>query len=75
MTGLKELRAARGLTQEECARKLGVSRQTYAHYEATPRAMTIDRVLAVCRVLDCDVGDVLGGDAQARDVMEMEVGH
>ena len=55
---LRELREDRGLTQSEMARKLGVSRSTYARYEKNPDRMNIQRALLLCRLLNCEIDTV-----------------
>ena len=41
---LRELRKIEGWTQEEVAKKLGVSKQTYSHYENEKRRPGLDMV-------------------------------
>ncbi|MDD6706719.1 MAG: helix-turn-helix transcriptional regulator [Olsenella sp.] len=58
MQNLRGVREMRGLTQKEVADKLGITRQTYAIYEANQERMTIEQAKAVCRLLKCDLEDV-----------------
>ncbi len=53
------LRARRGaLTQEEFARKLGISRPTLTRLETADQNVTLETLERICRRLRCDVGDL-----------------
>lgn len=59
MEELKKFRTARGLTQDELARLLGVNRTTVTQWEAGtnhPRALML---VKVARILKCSVDDLL----------------
>lgn len=58
MTDLKQAREERGIKQVAVAEMLGVSRQTYALYEANPGRMSIDQAKAVCKFLGCSVNEI-----------------
>ena len=52
--GLKELRVKRGLTQQQLAEKIGVTRQHVAAYESGTHEignMTLNKALALCDTL------------------------
>ncbi|MGE4628692.1 helix-turn-helix transcriptional regulator [Bifidobacterium catenulatum subsp. kashiwanohense] len=52
--GLKELRMKRGLTQQQLAEKIGVTRQHVAAYESGTHEignMTLNKALALCDAL------------------------
>ena len=40
---LKQLRMSKGLSQEECAKYLGISTRTYQNYESKPEKMNSDK--------------------------------
>ncbi|WP_235701469.1 helix-turn-helix domain-containing protein [Bacillus altitudinis] len=42
---LRSLREKHNLTQEQIAKKIGISRGTYAHYEINKRRLTMKRLL------------------------------
>ena len=56
---LKERRVGAGLTQDELARKSGVSRATIINYEQRHRTPRITELKRICDVLGCAVSDVL----------------
>ena len=56
---VKELRLARGMTQEELSRKSGVSRQTISNLENDDITVTSTNTLArIARALDAKVSDI-----------------
>lgn len=55
MQTLKEAREAKGIKQNAVAEAIGVSRQTYAKYEANPESMTIAQARAVCNFIGGDI--------------------
>jgi HTH-type transcriptional regulator/antitoxin PezA len=53
------LRARRGsLTQEEFARKLGVSRPTLTRLETADQNVTLETLERICKRLRCDLGEL-----------------
>ena len=48
---IAEIRKEAGFTQQEMADKLGISRQTYAKFEADPSTATIAQAKRVCEIL------------------------
>lgn len=54
MKTLKELRKEKGIKQDAIAKQLGISRQTYATYEAHPERLTIAQAKLLCSFLGCD---------------------
>ena len=55
---IAQIRKESGLTQQEMADKLGVSRQTYAKLEADPSTATIAQARLMCRVLGHKYEDI-----------------
>ena len=55
---LKELRARKDKTQEEVARDLGISVQTYNAWEKDISNVAISKVMAVAEYFDVMVGDI-----------------
>ena len=60
---IRALRTARGLTQEELAAALHVTRQTVSNYENGRSRPDIDMVLRIAQALEADANDVLYGPA------------
>lgn len=52
---LKGFRKEKGLTQTDMAKKLGISQQSYAHFEANPTTATLERLFVVLRMLDVEI--------------------
>lgn len=62
MQTLTEARESRGIKQKAVAEAIGVTRQTYARYEAEPQQMTIQQARAVCDFIGCDFDSVFFGE-------------
>lgn len=58
-TNLKKYRKRRNLTQEQLAKKLGISRSMLSMYETSIIYPTLDRVYDIARILDVEVADLL----------------
>lgn len=61
---LRRMRASAGLTHEEMARRLGISRPTYTRLENADQNTTLKTLTQLCRALGCHVGDLFGGDVK-----------
>ncbi len=48
---LKELRISKGLSQEECAKYLGIGRRSYQNYETDNSKQNTDKYRAYCSKL------------------------
>ena len=55
---LKTWRRLRGLTQQEMADKMGVSRQIYIRYEKNPENVRYGRIKQIAEILEIEVGDI-----------------
>ena len=55
---LKELRARKNWTQEETAKKLGVSKQTYNAWEKDISGVAVSKVNAVARLFGVKLGQI-----------------
>lgn len=55
---MKQARAESGLSQQELAEKLGVSRQTIHAIEKGDYNPTIKLCIGICRVLGCTLNDL-----------------
>lgn len=62
---LKTARTAAGLTQEELAEKLAVTRQAVSSWETGRSEPDIDTLLAIAQALDTDVSSLLYGPREA----------
>ena len=57
---IAEHRKARGITQVELAKTLGIAQQTLAHYEGGTVRIAIAMLTAVAKALDVAIEDLLG---------------
>ena len=65
---LQHLRATRGMTQENLAVLLGVSRQSVTKWEAERAYPEMDKLLKICSVFDCTLDELVQGDLTGRAV-------
>lgn len=75
---IRTLRERRGLTQEELAQALFVTRQTVSNYETGKSRPDIDMLISIAQVLETDVNQVLYGlppeQDRKREVRRLAVG-
>lgn len=55
---LRELRKIEGWTQEEVATKLGISKQTYSHYENEKRKPGLETIRKLAAVYQVDIDKI-----------------
>lgn len=53
---IKGFRKAKGLTQATMASRLGITQQSYAHFEANPASASVERLYVVLRLLEVEIG-------------------
>ena len=75
---IKDLRIANGLTQDQLAEKLFVTRQTVSNYENGKSRPDIDMLAKISDVLECDVDSILYGTPsnsnKKREYIKLAVG-
>lgn len=59
---LLHLRAVHGLTQEQLAEQVGVSRQSVAKWESDKSYPEMDKLIYLCQIFDCSLDDLVQGD-------------
>lgn len=59
---LRQLRKLEGWTQEEVAKKIGVTKQTYNHYENENRRPSLDMVRELGRVYQVNLDAIFAGE-------------
>lgn len=64
---LQHLRATRGMTQEQLAMMVGVSRQSVTKWEAERAYPEMDKLLKICQIFDCSLDDLVRGDLTTRE--------
>lgn len=60
-TTIRDARKDLGLTQDDMADCLGITRQTYAKMENDPEGMTIESARKVCHILGMRFSDIFFG--------------
>lgn len=60
MSALLQIRKARGLTQEQVAGYVGVTKATYSAWETGRTQLNAERIVALCSALGCTPNDILG---------------
>lgn len=58
---IREIREAAGLTQQNMADRLGVSRQQYSNYEQHPENVTIKQARQICAILGAEYERIFFG--------------
>ncbi|PZM62628.1 LexA family transcriptional repressor [Paenibacillus dendritiformis] len=71
---MKELRKIEGWTQEEVAKKLGISKQTYSHYENEKRRPSLDTIRELAAVYQVNIDDIFAEEKISDLVMLPVVG-
>lgn len=65
---IQEYRKKSGLSQEEFAEKIGVSRQAVSKWERDKAYPDLDRLVCICEILDVQVGELIyGKNGQANE--------
>ena len=59
------LRKKKGITQEELAERMYVSRQTISRWETDSVYPDVETVIRLCEILECDMETLVRGDASA----------
>lgn len=57
---LKKFRRAKGLTQQQVANELGITKATYSGYETGRREPDVSKIKALARLLDITGDDLIG---------------
>ena len=63
---LQHLRAAKGMTQEQLAMLLGVSRQAVTKWESERAYPEMDKLLKMCQIFECTLDELVQGDLTQR---------
>ena len=63
MHRIKDLREAKGLTQEQVAQRLGVTQGTIAHWESGARTPTLSNMVKIADVLGVSLDEAMGRTA------------
>lgn len=63
---LREKRKAKHLTQEELAKKVGITKTSISFYETGKKKPTYERLVELASVLEVDINYFLGNDCRIR---------
>ena len=61
---LKDQRIKHNLTQQQLADKVGVTRQAISHYENDIRNINLDILVALAKILDVRIDDLITKEAE-----------
>ncbi|MBP3885925.1 MAG: helix-turn-helix transcriptional regulator [Olsenella sp.] len=64
---LQHLRATRGMTQEQLAMMVGVSRQSVTKWESERAYPEMDKLLKICQIFNCSLDELVQGDLTTRE--------
>lgn len=70
---LKELRRLEGWTQEEVAKKLGVTKQTYSHYENETRKPSLEMIKHLAKVYRVNIDDIFSEQVKREDIIFLPI--
>lgn len=56
---LVEWRRAKGITQEEMAKRLGISKPTYVRWERKPQDITIGMAYAIADIFETELSAII----------------
>lgn len=62
---IRQVRKAKGLSQNELAKKCGISMSFLGHIERGSRVMSMETFVSICSVLDVGADELLWGEASA----------
>jgi transcriptional regulator with XRE-family HTH domain len=57
---VREYRRALGMTQDQCAALIGISRLSFTRIELGHRRIKLPELAAICEALGCSAADLLG---------------
>lgn len=60
---IRQVRKAKGWSQDELAKKSGISMSFLGHIERGTRIMSLETFVSICEALDADAGEILWGEA------------
>ena len=70
---LYELRKKKGLSQEEVAEKLNVTRQSVSKWETDESKPDFDKIIPICELFEISSNELLSGTKEEKEEQEVEV--
>lgn len=66
---IRQVRKAKGWSQDELAKKCGISMSFLGHIERGSRIMSLETFVSICRALDAHADELLWGEAHPSGAM------
>ena len=66
---LQNLRKMKGISQEELAEKLEVSRQAISKWESGKGYPETEKIISICEIFDCSMDELVKGKRLKRIIM------
>lgn len=66
---IRQVRKAKGWSQEELAKKCGISMSFLGHIERGTRIMSLETFVSICGVLEADADELLWGEVHPSDAV------
>ena len=57
---IQQARDAKGISQRQFSKMLGLAEVTYSPYERRQRKMDVDMLIQICKLLDLSADEILG---------------
>ena len=70
---LYELRKKKGLSQEEVAEKLNVTRQSVSKWETDESKPDFDKIVPICELYEISTNELLNGTKEEKEEKEVEI--
>lgn len=70
---LRELRKQRGMSQEELAEQLNISRQSVSKWENGSAYPELDKLMQLCELFQCKIDDLLYGEVKEQGLLHKDV--
>ncbi len=66
---IRQVRKAKGWSQDELARRCGICMSFLGHIERGTRIMSLETFVAICGALEADADELLWGEVHASDAV------
>lgn len=66
---IRQVRKVKGWSQEELAKKCGISMSFMGHIERGTRIMSLETFMGICGALEADAGELLWGEVHPSDAV------
>lgn len=66
---IRQVRKAKGWSQDDLAKRCGISMSFLGHIERGSRIMSLETFVSLCGALDADAGELLWGEVRPSDAV------